>query len=142
MSESVLNLIKKYSVPAPERKYGVWWAVGDLVLLITAGNIWTSAAALPKANWIIALVLAIPVTLGIGYASFRLGEHAKRLLVPLAEEALSKDERRPVIYLRPFEIDNKVDLGEVENVASTTGAPSSFVFSKIYASRTIRTTGV
>jgi hypothetical protein len=126
MSKSVLKIINKYSVPAPERKYGLWWALGSLVLLFTAGNSWIAGVALLQDHWIIALVMAIPVSLGIGYASLRLGEHAKRLLIPLAEEALKNDERKPVLYLRPFGIDRKFEVGEFENVAATVGGPSFF----------------
>lgn len=124
MPQAVLDLIYKYSAPAPERKYGVWWSLGGFVLLIVAGNILVAGAALQNDFWIQVLVCASAVLAMI--AASWLVEHSKRLLVPLAEEILDKDERKPVLYLRPFGIDAKVDLGEVENVAATPGGASFY----------------
>lgn len=61
MEESILNLVKKYLAPAPERKYGLWWSLGHIALFIAAGNIWIAAVALPQDKWIVSLILAIPV---------------------------------------------------------------------------------
>lgn len=125
MSQSVLDLIYKYSAPAPERKYGVWWSLGGFLLLIVAGNFWVAAIALRNDFWIKALVNVSAIV--AMFAAGALVYHSKRLLVPLAEEILDKDERKPVLYLRPFGIDARFDLGEVEHVAATPGGPSFYL---------------
>ena len=109
----------KHSIHKHKFHQGVICSLIGTTLFYAAGNCWVAGVVL--SSWSsVPPILAALLLIWVGGACSRYG---KRLMVPLAPERLKIDKRKPVVYLRSFELDLTAIPGTVQLVASA-GSPN------------------